>query len=143
MAQKIVLKKLGVLSIPAGCDSSSFERAHLKNKLWIVKITKPRYSNRIFYATQYNFKSNWLCKTSSTIFTLKPKRKFKTLMEYDLICQNCKSKKITHSNELSAAINHHVPMSTIIQVFKDKDIELEFTLDDKSRYHGMVFNEGK
>ena len=140
MPQKIVLKKFGVLSIPAGCDVCLSNQAHQKNKLRIVKIAKPRYSNRLYYSTQYNFKSNWLCKSCNTIFTLKSKRKFKTLMEYDLICKNCKSEKITHSNELFAAISHHVPMSTIIQVFKDKDIELEFILDDKSRYHAMIIN---
>jgi hypothetical protein len=142
MSQKIVMKKFGVLSIPVDCETSS-KQVYQKNKPRIVKTTKPRHSNRLFSANQYNFKSNWLCKTCFKIFHLKPKKKFKTLLEYDLSCQNCQSKNITHSRELSTAINNNVPVSEIIKTFKEKDIELEFTLDSKSKYYAMVISKHK
>jgi hypothetical protein len=122
MPQKIVLKKFGIVSIR------------------IVTTHKPRHSNRLFSANQYNFKSNWLCKSCSKIFRLKSNRKFKTLREYDLCCPKCQSNNITHSNELSGAINNNLPLSEILKKFKGQDMELEFTLDNKSKYFAMVIS---
>ena len=139
MPQKIVLKKFGILSIPGDSEISSKE-AYQKSKQRIVKTTKQRHCNRLFSANKYNFKSNWLCKNCFKIFRLKSKRKFKTLQEYDLSCQHCQSKNITHSLELCAAINNNMPVSEIIKTCKEKDIELEFTLDSKCKYFATVIS---
>jgi transcription elongation factor Elf1 len=139
MSQKIVMKKFGIFSIPANIENFSNE-AYQKSKQRIVKTTKQRHSNRLFYVDQDNFKSNWLCKSCFKIFRLKSNRNFKTLQVYNLTCQHCQSENITHIVEFLEAINNHVSISEIIKTFKEQDIELEFTVNNKSKYFAIVIS---
>jgi hypothetical protein len=72
------------------------------------------------------------------LFNLKPAKKHKTLLEYDLICPHCKSDNILHGAALSIAIRNNVPVSEISKLFGDYDSEMEFSVIDKSKYYPVM-----
>ena len=149
MPAKIVLKKFENLSHQE--DSEDIERKYFekqKSLLFKNRIFKKGTSkNEIqFIKSRFhngfgNFKKNWFCKSCHHIFHLKPQRKYKTLLEYGLNCQNCQSNNIMHGEELSKAIRNGIPISEIAELFKDKSSEMEFALTRKSKYYLMISKE--
>ena len=146
MPAKIVLKKFGVLQMPLDCEDSSIQdfqkqkNTFYKNK-FIKKFKSNRskyFYNRTFYAGLSNFRTNWFCKNCYHIFNLKPRKKYKTLLEFNLSCQHCRSTNIIHGEQLSDAIRNRVPVSEISKLFIDKDLEIEFSLIHKSKYYPMI-----
>lgn len=146
MFQKILTKKLGTVSIPEGAENSPRQDlqkqkvAFLKNKPnGKLKTRKSADSAReTFYPNFYNFRSNWFCKNCHQIFHLQPRRKYKTLLQFDLKCQLCKSKNIIHGEKLSEAIRNKIPASNIQELFKEDNWEMEFLLTNKSKYYLIV-----
>jgi len=148
MPNKIVLQKYKQHELPLdfelSCkqDDQKNKSLQLKNRLVKkIRAVKPGYSNRKICITINNFKSKWFCKSCFKIFYLTPKRKFKTLLEYDLSCRNCQSKEIMHNEALSAAINNKLPVADIIKLFKDSRLELEFVINSKAKFQTtMIYN---
>lgn len=146
MSQKIVTKKFGIVSIHEGGedspsqDSQKQRSAFLKNRFnGKPKTTRPLDSAREnFYPAFYNFRSNWFCKNCHQTFHLQPRKKYKTLLEFDLKCQHCKSKNIIHGEKLSEAIRKKIPATEILELFKEDNWEMEFLLTKKSKYYLII-----
>jgi hypothetical protein len=146
MPAKIVLKKFGRLSIPLDWEDSSRHDFQKQKTIFFkkrfLKKSKSNPSkdgtNRRFYQGLDNFRTKWFCKNCYHLFNLKPAKKHKTLLEYDLICPHCKSDNILHGAALSIAIRNNVPVSEISKLFGDYDSEMEFSVIDKSKYYPVM-----
>jgi hypothetical protein len=103
-----------------------------------IQFIKSRFQNG-----SDNFRRNWFCKSCHHIFHLKPRRKYKALLKYDLSCQNCQSTNIIHGEQLSNAIRNGIPVSEIAELFGKKNSEMEFSLTNKSTYYPMVTGDAQ
>lgn len=143
MSQKIVTKKFGMVSIPEETEDLTRQdfqkqKANFFKNRFIRKNSSGISANRKFSSGTDNFRSNWFCKTCHQIFHLQPRRKNKTLLEFDLKCQHCKSKDIIRGAKLSEAIRNGIPASEINELFSHDNWEMELSLTDKSKYYLMV-----
>lgn len=149
MPGKIVLRKFKNLlhqEDGEGNDRKDFEKQKslfFKNRIFKNVRSKKEihFIKSRFHNASGNFKRNWFCKNCHHIFHLKPQRKYKTLFEFGLTCQNCQSTNIIHREELSRAIRNGISVSEISGLFKEKSSEMEFALTRKSKYYPMIIKE--
>ncbi len=145
MPAKIVMKKFGAVVTPSysdNLDKQDFQKSKTLffEKRFIKKFTGSKRDPDTFYRSSDNFKRNWFCKNCYRILNLKRARKYKTLLEYDLICPHCKSANITHRQQLSKAVRNSISPSEISKISKQDNIEIEFTITDKKKYYPVMFS---
>jgi len=149
MPEKIVLRKFENLSMPEDdedADKKDFQKqktVFFKNRLLknIKSEKEIQFIKAKLQTGSDNFRRNWFCKSCLQIFNLKPRKRYKTLLEFGLCCQNCQSTHIIHGEQLSIAIRSGLPVSRIAELFKEKDSEMEFSLTHKSKYHPMIIGD--
>ena len=146
MPAKIVFEKFRNLLIGEDGEDANkkdFQKqkpVFFKNRLFknIKSKKEIQFIKAKFQTGSYNFRRDWFCKSCLQIFHLKPRRKYKSLLEFGLCCKNCQSTNIIHREELSIAIRNGIPVSEIAELFKEKDSEMEFSLTNKSKYYPMM-----
>lgn len=88
---------------------------------------KPKPRKRILRA----FKKNWFCYNCSNVFSLKPLKKYKTLLHFRLQCPKCKSEKIVQN----------IYKKTVEELLKfswENKIEVEQKIKNIKKYHLQI-----
>ena len=143
MSQKIVMKKFGMVSIPEEAEDTTRQDFQKRKIIFFKNRFSRKNSSRIsanrkFSVGTDDFRSNWFCKNCHQTFHLQPRRKYKTLLEFDLKCQHCKSENIFHGQKLSVAIRNKISTLEINKLFSQDNWEMEFTITYKSKYYLLV-----
>ena len=63
------------------------------------------------------YRKHWFCKSCFNVFNIRPQRRYKTLMQFNICCPKCKSKDVAHSHLLSQAIIDKVPNKDLNEIF--------------------------
>lgn len=130
MPVKLVIKKSPLIrrnrSEQKGYTSlCNYEKNHFLRRRLFKALNQKK---RIFRS----FKKNWFCKDCYNVFSLKPLKKYKTLLQFPLSCPKCKSEKIAHNNNLTNAIINKKHSDEISEYALEN--EIEFNLKYESKY---------
>jgi len=94
----------------------------------LFKILKPNKK------TTPNFRRLWFCIGCCNFFSLKPIKKYKTLLQFPLQCPECKSQKVSRNGNFINAITNrkHVDELLFANII---DIKIECEIRNFKRYH--------
>ena len=84
--------------------------------------------------TTPNFRRLWFCIDCCNFFSLKPIKKYKTLLQFPLQCPKCKSQKVSHYGNFINAITNKKPVDELLFA-NIIDIEIECGINDFKKYH--------
>jgi hypothetical protein len=103
------------------------KNADLKNRILKNKKNPTSFFHK-------SFRENWFCKNCLHIFSLKPLRKYKTLLIFSLQCPKCQSENVAHNIKLNEAIIYKKPVNELTVHADTNNIEIECEIDTFLKY---------
>lgn len=106
----------------------SYEENHfLRRRLFKEVNTKKRIIR--------SFKKDWFCKACLNVFSLKPLKKYKTLLQFPLECPKCKSEKVAHNHHLINAIINKKPADELSKYYEENNVEVDLVIENINKYY--------
>jgi hypothetical protein len=145
MPEKIKIKKLKSPLYPQEfIKSAILDQAKKSNTQFLKRFYKTSFSKGRFslveeLSTVFNFRQNWFCKNCKDVFNLKPTTRFKTLLEYNTVCNKCGSENTAHNDELSKAIIEKKSISELI-IDAEKANNISINFNSKAKYYITIYN---
>ena len=117
-------------------DCLECKTKHLQKRLRACKhvLMQQPSLTKLSISKKHNLRQSWFCTNCLQIFHLKPVKKFKTLQLFNLRCPHCHSGEVFHNRELTEAIAKQKQHDKLINICKERGIEIEYGIKNNTKY---------